>query len=467
LRAPRTPRIAGDPDSSSPPGRDLIALLDRPEISSAILSGPAGSGKTTLTASFIREAGVRGLSLAITAPTHKALRVLRGMLERSGPVGIFLHFTTLHSILGLRLSENEDGSFSVKPGPAPDLSSFDWIIVDECSLVGRDLLREMERARGRCRVLFVGDPHQLPPVESMGASSQPPPVFTLPFHRISLDRVHRQEDDHPVHHLTRSLLAWKPEEGRPVPESLFPDPDLLAPVDLSDSRQLLWVSGGVNEAAAWADELRKRGENVRILAYTNRRVELYNRLLFRHEYGDIATPFARNERVFLNETTGLRNDEDQSVIIPAGEELTVLEIFPERHPDYADIPAHRVYLADETGMTFSVLVPDDSGAHQKKIDALFREVRQKKEGGSDKGHVEDKSETGRMSKAAWSLKRAFAQLRHGYSMTVFKAQGSTFESVIVDWQDLNFFRDDHAFVRGLYVAATRPSHRLIFAGTFR
>lgn len=462
-----TPGVLGDPTPSSSPEQDLIALLDRPDISSAILSGPAGSGKTTLTASFIREAGIRGLSLAITAPTHKALRVLRGMLERTGPVGIFLHFTTLHSILGLRLNENDDGSFSVKPGPAPDLSVFDWIIVDECSLVGKDLLGEMERARGHCRVLFVGDPHQLPPVEAVGAPSQPPPVFTLHLHQISLDKVHRQEDNHPVHHLTRSLLAWKLEKGRPSPESLFSDPDLLAPEDFSDSRQLLWVSGGVNEAAAWADELRKRRENVRILAYTNRRVELYNRLLFRYEYGDISTPFARNERVFLNETTGLRNEENQAVIIPAGEELTVLEIFPERHPDYADIPAHRVYLADETGMTFSVLVPDDSRAHQKNIDSLFREVRQKKEGASDKGYMADKAESGRLSKAAWSLKRAFGQLRHGYSMTVFKAQGSTFESVIVDWQDLNFFRDDHAFVRGLYVAATRPSHRLIFAGTFR
>jgi len=446
----------------STPEMALISLLDRPEISPVILSGPAGSGKTTLTASFIREAGVRGSSIAITAPTHKSLRVLKEVLESSGPLGSSFHFTTLHSLLGLKLTENEDGSFAVKPGPSPDLSLFDWIIVDECSLVGRDLLSELMRARGNGRVLFVGDPHQLPPVDSGSASV--PPVFSLPFERISLERVHRQTDDHPVHRLTRTILDWRPGATRPDPISLFSDPDSLAPLDFSDPRKLLWIRGGVNAAASWADQIRKTGENVRILAYTNRRVELYNRILFRHEYGTLSTPFAMEERVFLNETTSVRGEEDEPAIVPAGEELSVLEIFPERHPDYPDIPAHRVFLSDESGMSFSVLVPDDSATHQKRIDLLFREIRTMKEGAGEKGTPSNRSEIGRLSKNAWNLKRAFAQLRHGYAMTVFKAQGSTFDSVIVDWQDMNFFREDHAFVRALYVAATRPRNRLIFSG---
>ena len=68
-----------------------------------------------------------------------------------------------------------------------------------------------------------------------------------------------------------------------------------------------------------------------------------------------------------------------------------------------------------------------------------------------------------LSKKTWTLKRAFAPLRHGYATTIFKAQGSTFDSVIVDWTDLNRFREDRAFVRALYVAATRPRFRLLFS----
>jgi len=418
-----------------------------------ILSGPAGSGKTTLTASFLKAATSRGLSVAITAPTHKALRVLR---ETMGHRGSPLLFTTLHSLLGLRLSENEDGSFSVTPGPAPDLSLYDWIIVDECSLVGGDLLRSLDLARGSARILFVGDPYQLPPVDSIHLET--PPVFSRPYPLLSLDRVHRQTGDHPVHLLTRRLLAWRPDAGRPTPPSLFRNLPDLVPEDLSDPGKILWIPGGSREAVQWATKLGEKGENVRILAYTNRRVEHYNALLYQREYGLISTPFAPHERILLQETVGVKTSEGELRLLPAGEELTVLEIFPERHPDYPEIPAHRVYLEDETGGYFSVLVPDDALGHQKSVDTHFREIRRLKEAGTA-----DRKEIAVLSKKTWTLKRAFAPLRHGYATTIFKAQGSTFDSVIVDWTDLNRFREDRAFVRALYVAATRPRFRLLFS----
>ncbi len=446
------------PDSSAPQA-SLLGLLDHPEISSIILSGPAGSGKTTLTASFLKAAISRGLSVAITAPTHKALRVLRETTGDFGSHGSPLLFTTLHSILGLRLSENEDGSFSITPGPAPDLSHFDWIIVDECSLVGADLLKSLDMARGSARILFVGDPYQLPPVDSIHLET--PPVFARSYPTLSLDRVHRQTGDHPVHLLTQSLLSWTPESGRPTPLSLFNNLEDLVPADDSHTGKLLWIPGGSKEAGRWAATLGKRGDNVRILAYTNRRVEHYNALLYHSEYGALSTPFAIHEQILLHETTGVKTSEGELRVLPAGETLTVLEIFPERHPDYPEIPAHRVFLEDETGGDFSVLVPDDAVRHQKTVDEHFREIRTLKEAGGA-----DRKAIAALSGKTWSLKRAFAPLRHGYATTVFKAQGSTFDSVIVDWTDLNRFREDRAFVRALYVAATRPRFRLLFSGPF-
>ena len=402
----------------------------------------------------------RGLSVAITAPTHKALRVLREATGHRGLPASPLLFTTLHSLLGLRLSENEDGSFSITPGPAPDLSLFDWIIVDECSLVGADLLHSLDTARGTARILFVGDPYQLPPVDSIHLET--PPVFSRPYPILSLDRVHRQTGDHPVHLLTQSLLSWKPEEGRPTPFSLFKNLEDLVPEDSSHPGKLLWIPGGSGEAVRWASNLGKNGDNIRILAYTNRRVEHYNTLLYHQEYGTLSTPFAPHEQTLLNETTGVKTSDGDLRVLPAGETLTVLEIFPERHPDYPEIPAHRVFFEDETGGDFSVLVPDDGVLHQRTVDDHFREIRRLKAEG-----VAGRKEIAALSRRTWSLKRAFAPLRHGYATTVFKAQGSTFDSVIVDWTDLNRFREDRAFVRALYVAATRPRFRLLFSGPSR
>ena len=94
---------------------------------------------------------------------------------------------------------------------------------------------------------------------------------------------------------------------------------------------------------------------------------------------------------------------------------------------------------------------------------MFREIRKIRE---ERG-ITAKQDSATMSRAAWKLKRAFAPLRHSYATTVFKAQGSTFDSVIVDWRDMTYFRDDRTFLRGLYVACTRPRHRLLLSESVR
>lgn len=458
---PRRGHAPWQPDSSDPE-RSLRELLNYPEVPSVILSGPAGSGKTTLTAGFLVEIMVRGGKVAVTAPTHKALRVLRESLRSAGTGATF---ATLHSLLGLRLSEKEDGTYDLAPGSSPDLSFFDWIVVDECSLVGPELLSTLERLRKKARILFVGDPHQLPPVSSTALDI--PPVFALPLPQIMLSRIHRQDRTHPLHSLTRRILDWDLERGRPSLGDLLnegddfswpPDPEFLP------RESLLRIGGGDAEILLWSRRLESHGDNIRILAYTNRQVERYNRLLFRSHYGHCPTPFAPDERVLVNETTGIRGEGGELTgLVAAGEEVTVLEIFPERHPDYPDIPAFRVYLEDDSGETFSFLVPEDASAHQAEVDRMFREIRKIRE---ERG-ITAKQDSATMSRAAWKLKRAFAPLRHSYATTVFKAQGSTFDSVIVDWRDMTYFRDDRTFLRGLYVACTRPRHRLLLSESVR
>jgi len=451
-RSRATPPWSPNPQD---PAASLRELFDHPEIRGVVLSGPAGSGKTTLTAGFLVEALVRGMRVAVTAPTHKALRVLREGLRSAGSGATF---ATLHSLLGLRLKEKEDGSYNLGPAMMPDLSVFDWIVVDECSLVGPELLETLERLRGDCRLLFVGDPHQLPPVGALHLET--PPVFSLPLPRLSLSRIHRQSSDHPLHTLTQNILDWDISRGRPVPKNLMEDLEFAE--EDAPLKALFWIGGGASGVLHWARRLASTGDNLRILAYTNRQVELYNRLLYRMHYGDCPTPFAPNERVLVNETTGIRSEEGEITgVVAAGEELEVLEIFPERHPDYPEIPAFRVFLQDDSGEDFSVLVPEDSALHQKEVDRIFREVRQKRE----EAGVRAKQEIAKLSRSAWSLKRAFAPLRHSYATTVFKAQGSTFDSVIVDWRDMTWFREDRAFLRGLYVACTRPRHRLLLSGS--
>jgi ATP-dependent exoDNAse (exonuclease V) beta subunit len=69
----------------------------------------------------------------------------------------------------------------------------------------------------------------------------------------------------------------------------------------------------------------------------------------------------------------------------------------------------------------------------------------------------------RLWKEFWTFKEAFHSLRHAYSITAHRAQGSTYESVFVDVQDILLNRNRQEAFRCLYVACSRPKFKLIMA----
>lgn len=100
------------------------------------LQGLSGSGKSTSSAVIIKElskVSVRGkpLTIKVTAPTHKALGVLREMVESIGLRNIPV--STIHSHLGLKLTENyKNGTMELQKDQSKTVERFDAIVVDEC-----------------------------------------------------------------------------------------------------------------------------------------------------------------------------------------------------------------------------------------------------------------------------------------------------------------------------------------------
>ena len=116
-----------------------------------VIEGGPGTGKTFLTSHLVRAMGPKA-RVILTAPTGKAA----ARLKQFNPTAVC---GTLHSILGIK-SERQlarTGSYV----------HADLILVDECSMVDAKLfaffLGSLEAGQ---RVVFLGDAHQLPPVES-------------------------------------------------------------------------------------------------------------------------------------------------------------------------------------------------------------------------------------------------------------------------------------------------------------
>ena len=141
------------------------------------LAGFAGTGKTTLAKEMAQD--VSGTVL-YGAFTGKAALVLR----RKGCIGA----STIHSMIykPRRRKGGVTEWILDLDGAVKDAA---LVIIDECSMVGEDLGRDL-LSYGK-KVLVLGDPAQLPPVGGDG-------YFTARRPDVMLTEVHRQAQDNPI-----------------------------------------------------------------------------------------------------------------------------------------------------------------------------------------------------------------------------------------------------------------------------
>lgn len=200
------------------------------------LGGFAGTGKTYLLGHIINNLPAPPLCLA---PTGKAASVLQKKL-RDVPV------STVHSALYrpvapdlnqlAKLEEkllNDPQNEAIKQAVREEkariaalpvsFSSKDYVairpgdlvVIDEASMVTNRMLDDLEKTKAK--VLFVGDPGQLPPVGDIGYfSSQRPDVM--------LTEVQRQALDNPIIQLSMMI-----RKGEPIPKQIENDHILRRP----------------------------------------------------------------------------------------------------------------------------------------------------------------------------------------------------------------------------------------------
>ncbi|SIQ53174.1 ATP-dependent exoDNAse (exonuclease V), alpha subunit, helicase superfamily I [Pontibacter lucknowensis] len=126
----------------------------------SIISGGAGTGKTTIIKSIIKgieKAHGQGTSFLLLAPTGKAADRLRERTQKPAK--------TIHSFLsGLNWLNN---NFTLKPEGGRQEENTRIFIIDECSMIDQTLMATLFRAinwNTVQRIILVGDPNQLPPI---------------------------------------------------------------------------------------------------------------------------------------------------------------------------------------------------------------------------------------------------------------------------------------------------------------
>jgi exodeoxyribonuclease-5 len=424
------------------------------------LEGYAGTGKTTLVGELVRRLG-HDLNIAIAAPTNKAVGVLQ---EKVGPQGE-AEFRSIHSFLGLKMRDNEDGSRQCLQDGTPSLHQYHLAIIDECSMISDPLFGMIVSAARSCRVLFVGDPAQLPPVDQAAVRQHLSSTFERVQHKAVLTEVVRQAADNPIIAMSMKIREAI-EQGRAMaPEAL------LEAMPNGQCDQTTLASGGEATAYNFTLGAIQNGLDARIVAYRNTVVDRYNGMIHAALYGT-QTPFAVGERVIINEhfdDARLTNTEwrkAKRVALYTSEEAVVSSIEPEAHPFYPDVPAYRVVLARDGGdPDVAVFIPSDLAAfnrHKESLWADWRRLKSEEEvarmNGRSASSLSEKRKDA--AKAAGMFSRAFAPLRHVYAITAHKSQGSTIDTIVVDYSDLARMKEPFDFNRALYVAVTRAARHV-------
>ena len=410
----------------------IFAFLNSPHRAFR-LSGPPGTGKTYTIRHIadqvvgLYKQGCKALgvtptdySVEITATTNKAAEVLSSAFGR--PI------QTIHGFLNLTVYDDyQSGETKVRETKKWKVHKNTLLFVDEASMIDKALYQFLHKGLdASCKIIFVGDPDQLPPVfESLSkvyAEPKPEAVLSTPVRNAN----------------QQALMALCDQFRETVRTGIFkPIQAVPGVIDYLDT----------NQAFAFVDrEFRTSDPSARILCFRNERVKEFNEYI-RNLRGHPAF-FVPGETVVSN---SIVHTADNKVIFRTDQEVyiekaaTTAQMVPIQEGDSTMIAAYKVKASRRPGADeHSLWVPVDR-LHFNEVKAFYKRSA--------------------FWPAYFKMQNQFPDFRQRDASTVYKAQGSTYESVLLDLDDLGRCYKRDQLARMAYVAVSRPTTRLYLYGS--
>jgi len=427
--------------------------MDDAEDTMLVVSGYAGTGKTTLLSAYVNMLSDMNMKPVLLAPTGRAAKVFSSY---SGHQAYTIH----KKIYRQRSSRDGMGKFVLDR----NLHSRAIFIVDEASMISGqsqegsifgsgclldDLIEYVYNGRG-CKLILSGDTAQLPPVgmdispalsiENLGKYSDHIKTFVLS------EVVRQKKESGILMNATRIRNRIDKNDFSLPLFSLqgYDDIQRISGEELLESLNSSYESSGI--------------EDTIILGRSNKRVNKYNEgirrsILFREEElvpGDILM-------VVKNNYFWPADEEDVPDFIANGDIMEVIRI--KKHSEqygyrFADCILR---LADydteiHAKILLDVLAEEGPSLSTEKNRLLFYSVLE------DYNHLKPKRKQYEMVK-----KNEFfnaIQVKYSYAVTCHKSQGGQWKTVYIDQGYIHKDSINREYLRWLYTALTRATEKI-------
>ena len=403
-----------------------IAPPNTPSV--AVLTGAAGTGKTTVIGEIINRINQYNplLPISLCATTNRAAAVLSKIVD--APV------STGHAIFKLKPSLTKYGKESLKKVGMCEISFDSVVIIDEASMIGNKFLEaivDIVKHRN-LKVLFVGDPFQLPPPSDTCS------IFDGSLITFKLTKVHRQVGDSPI-------LDKATEFRQFIEGSIKTEPSIETTLNTAgDGIHILSHADFITKfVEKYIDYTTGAEVDIPLCTYTNDSAVNYNTMVRKAAYflEDTIQPFYTGERLVAN---SIVMQDDKTVL--TNNEIVHVRSYTEM--EQYNIPGYRVTLkGDYDKYTKSnikiVFSPKNKIAATKILDE-YKDIAIKNSCRENWTNF-------------YKIKNVLADLRPPFAGTTHKAQGGTFPAVFIDKININKCRDPKTRARLFYVALTRAT----------
>lgn len=424
-----------------------------------LLTGYAGTGKTTLIGSLVKQLKLADHKAILMAPTGRAAKVMSTYSKFSAK--------TIHKQIYYPKPESRGKmQFQLKANKFRKTI----FIIDEASMIGDDrqnaklfengsLLHDVVQyvsSGDQCRLIFVGDPAQLPPVHlNISPALDPEELTQFHFDKIysvKLDAVVRQAKDSGI--LNNATLLRSQLNNNVYDQFKF---------NVKGFSDILYTNNGMNLFEAIENAFRDSGTDQTIfIVRSNKRANIYNENIRKRILGLEDELSVGDQLMVVKNNYFWLTPESKPGFIANGDVVRVDAIQSKKELygfSFAEVSVSLVDYPEEdsfdTVLLLNTLKSETPSLSYEEGNRLYQEVLE--------DYASEKSKYKKFLKVKNNPYFNALQVKYSYAVTCHKSQGGQWENVFIEKPYLAE-GPDRDYLRWLYTAITRAKKQLFMIG---